>query len=142
MFKVELFLYVIQIILQYTPSFNKVCYTSRLQGCFLLIYKTKYHASAGGYVAHLCARRFFYCPPTLRRRGTIEIGVVRPCGPNWFPDDILWMKSQIEARCGIYYKCILWISRSSLIMTIFRQFLLELCPFLCLKIAKYLVSRW
>ena len=34
-FKVEYFLYIIQIMLQYTPSFNKVCYTLRLQGCFL-----------------------------------------------------------------------------------------------------------
>jgi hypothetical protein len=32
-FKVEYFLYIIQIMLQYTPSFNKVCYTLRLQGC-------------------------------------------------------------------------------------------------------------
>ena len=46
----EYFLYIIQIMLQYTPSFNKVCYTLRLQGCFLKIYKTKYYASAGGYV--------------------------------------------------------------------------------------------
>ena len=29
-FKVEHFLYIIQIMLQYTPSFNKVCYTLRL----------------------------------------------------------------------------------------------------------------
>ena len=43
-----------------SPSFNKVCYTLRLQGCFLSIYKAKYYASAGAYVAHLCARRFFY----------------------------------------------------------------------------------
>ena len=42
----------------------------------------------------------------------------------WFPDDNLWTKSQIEARC------ILWISKSSLIMTIFRQFLPNLyAPF-------------
>jgi hypothetical protein len=34
-FKVEYFLYIIQIMLQYTPSFNIVCYTLRLQGCFL-----------------------------------------------------------------------------------------------------------
>jgi len=34
-FKVEYFLYIIQIMLQYMPSFNKVCYTLRLQGCFL-----------------------------------------------------------------------------------------------------------
>jgi hypothetical protein len=33
-FKVEYFLYIIQIMLQYTPSFNKVCYTLRLQGAF------------------------------------------------------------------------------------------------------------
>ena len=45
-------MYIIQIMLQYTPSFNKVCYALRLQGCFLWIYKTKYYASAGGYVAH------------------------------------------------------------------------------------------
>jgi len=32
---VEYFLDIIQIMLQYTPSFNKVCYTLRLQGCFL-----------------------------------------------------------------------------------------------------------
>jgi len=31
LFKVEYFLYIIQIMLQYTPSFN----TLRLQGCFL-----------------------------------------------------------------------------------------------------------
>ena len=48
-FKVEYFLDIIQIMLQYTPSFNKVCYT-------LNVYKTKYYASAGGYVTHLCAR--------------------------------------------------------------------------------------
>jgi hypothetical protein len=30
-------------------AFNKVCYTLRLQGCFLLIYEGKYYASAGGY---------------------------------------------------------------------------------------------
>jgi hypothetical protein len=30
------------------------------------------------------------------------MGVVQPsCGPNWFPDDNLWIKSQIEARCGM-----------------------------------------
>ena len=34
-FEVEYFLYIIQIMLQYTPSFNKVCFTLRLQGCFL-----------------------------------------------------------------------------------------------------------
>jgi hypothetical protein len=34
-FKVEYFLYIIQIMLQCTPSFNKVCKTLRLQGCFL-----------------------------------------------------------------------------------------------------------
>ena len=55
MFKVEYFLYIIQIMLQYTPSFNNVCYTLRLQGCFLQIYKTKYYASAGGYVAQGCS---------------------------------------------------------------------------------------
>ena len=43
----EYFLYIIQVMLQFTPSFNKVCYTLRLQGCFLLIYKTIYYASAG-----------------------------------------------------------------------------------------------
>ena len=59
-FKVEYFLYIIQVMLQYTPSFNKVCYTLSLQGCFLWIYKTKYYASARGYVVHLCARQFFY----------------------------------------------------------------------------------
>ena len=47
-FKVEYFLYIIQIMLQYTASFNKVCFTLRLQGCFLSMYKTKYHASVGG----------------------------------------------------------------------------------------------
>ena len=35
----------------YTPSFNKVCYALRLQSCFLSIYKSKYYASAGVYVA-------------------------------------------------------------------------------------------
>ena len=49
-YTVEYFLYIIQIMLQYTPFFNKVCYTLRLQGCFLKIYKSKYYASAGGYV--------------------------------------------------------------------------------------------
>jgi len=34
-FKVEDFLYIIQIMLKYIPSFNKVCYTLRLQGRFL-----------------------------------------------------------------------------------------------------------
>ena len=33
--KVEYFLYIIQIMLQYAPSFNKVWYALRLQGCFL-----------------------------------------------------------------------------------------------------------
>jgi hypothetical protein len=60
-FKVEYFLYIIQIMLQYTPSFNKVCYTLRLQGCFLWIYKTKYYAGAGGCVAlGLCGSFYFY----------------------------------------------------------------------------------
>ena len=49
---------------------------------------------------------------------------------------------KVRLKLGVACKCILWISRSSSIMTIFRQFLLELCPFLYLKIAKYLVSRW
>jgi hypothetical protein len=86
-FKVEYFLYIIQVMLQYTPSFNKVCYTLRLQGC-LIVYKniTKNNNLLNlaiqnknikanishplqrknitlffrGYVVHLCARQFFY----------------------------------------------------------------------------------
>ena len=48
-FKVEDSLYIIQIMLQYTPSFNKVCYTLRLLSINI---KTKYYANVGEYVAH------------------------------------------------------------------------------------------
>jgi hypothetical protein len=41
--KVEYFLYIIQIMLQYTLSFNKVCYTLRLQGCFLTSFFFSYY---------------------------------------------------------------------------------------------------
>jgi hypothetical protein len=49
-----------------------------------------------------------------------------------------------EVRCAVC-KCILWISRSSLIMMIFfilRRFLPELYPFLNLEYTKFLVARW
>ena len=34
--------------------------TARLFFINTIVYKTKYYASAEGYVAHSCARRFFY----------------------------------------------------------------------------------
>ena len=67
MFKVEDFLYIIQM-LQYTPSFNKVCYALRLQGCFQYIYKTKYYASAGdtSHIYVLCGSFIIYTVHTER----------------------------------------------------------------------------
>ena len=55
------------------------------------------------------------------------------CG--WSP-----MREKIRLKLGAVCKCILWISRVSSIMTIFRQFLPELCPFLCFKFAILFVS--
>jgi hypothetical protein len=46
---------------------------------------------------------------------------------------------KIRLKLGAVCKCILWISRVSSIMTIFRQFLPELCPFLYFKFAIFFV---
>ena len=51
MFKVDNFLYIIQIMLQYTPSFNKVCYTfktARLLSINILCKCWGIHHALGG----------------------------------------------------------------------------------------------
>jgi hypothetical protein len=48
---------------------------------------------------------------------------------------------KVGLQLGVVCKYILGVSRSSSIMMIFQQFLPELCPFLNIKFAKYLVSR-
>jgi hypothetical protein len=83
-----------------------------------------------------------YYPPTFRRRdySNIVTGMVHASVPNWFLNGNMGTKSQIKT--SLVCMCILWISRSSLIMMIFRRFLPELCPFLYIKFANFLVSRW
>ena len=56
-------MYIIQIMLLYIPSFNKVCYTLSLQCCFYEYIKLdimQVRGGGGGYIAHLCARQFFF----------------------------------------------------------------------------------
>jgi len=48
---------------------------------------------------------------------------------------------KVVLKLGVVCMCILWISIWSSIMTIFRQFLPELWPFLYFQFAKYLVSE-
>jgi hypothetical protein len=39
--------------------------------------------------------------PQCLLKGGLVIGIICASVPNWFPNDNLWKKSQIEAKCGI-----------------------------------------
>ena len=68
------------------------------------------------------------------------MGVVYLGTLNWFSDDNLRTKIQIEARCGMYvYLMNIHVKYNN---DDFRQLLPELCPFLYFKFANFLVSGW
>jgi len=74
------------------------------------------------------------CPPTLRRRGTIAMGIVCPsmC-PSLNGFQMITCERKVRLKLGVVCMCILWISRSSLKMMILLQLFFQLCPFLYLR---------